>query len=155
MARLADRAAEDIDPFSLGEGDDGALGVRPLAPAEPRPAPLAGPVDRVDTGHPDPEDGLDRLPDLGLVGTGRDDERVLAVIRQPVALLRDDRLEQDVPRIGDLAHDASSEWRGLGRWSVGSGESGGSGESAASASPAGAHPHALAQLAPRPHAVPI
>src|SRR5215467_2175983 len=96
---------------------------RPLAPAEPRPAPLAGPVDRVDAGHPDPEDGLDRLPDLGLAGTWRDDEGVLAVIRQPVALLGDDRLEQVVPRVGDLAHEGSSGWRGGG---------GGAGESVSS-----------------------
>src|ERR1700733_8353215 len=108
IARSADRAADEIDPFSPGGADNGALGVRPLAPAKARPAPLAGPVDRVDPGHLDPEDGFHRLPDLGLVGPGRDDEGVLAVIGQPVALLRDDRLDQDVARVGALAHDASS-----------------------------------------------
>src|ERR1022692_2866853 len=104
IAPLADRT-ENVDPVRPGQADDGSLGVRPLAPAEPRPAPLARPVDCVDAGHPDSENCLDRLPDLGLVRTRRDDEGVLAVVGQPVALLRDDRPHQDVPRIGDLTHD--------------------------------------------------
>src|SRR5215471_4744581 len=105
---LADRSAEDVDPVPLGEADDGALGVGPLPPAEPGAAPLAGPVERVDARHPDAEDGLDRLPDLGPVGAGGHHEGVLAVVGQPVALLRDHRPQQDIPRIRDLAHCCSS-----------------------------------------------
>src|SRR5579862_8743678 len=36
--------AENVDPVALGEGDDRALGVRPLAPAVPGATPLARPV---------------------------------------------------------------------------------------------------------------
>src|SRR5450755_811743 len=104
IARLADRTAEDVDPLASGEADDGALGVRPLAPAELRPAALAWPVERVHAGHPDVEDGLNGLPDLRLVRAGRDDEGVLAVVGQPVALLGDDRPDQDVPGVGGLVH---------------------------------------------------
>src|SRR5579875_1717876 len=100
---LADRA-EQVDPVSLGEADDGALGVGPLAVAEARPAPLAGPVGGVHSGDPDGEDRLHGLPDLSLVRVRGDEEGVLAVVRQPVALLRDDRLQQDVPRVYDPPH---------------------------------------------------
>src|SRR5262249_23365556 len=79
-----------------------------LAPAEPGAAALALPVDRVDAGHLDPEDLLDRLPDLGLVGAGGDQEGVLAVVHEPVALLRDHRLDQHIARVSDLAHSSSS-----------------------------------------------
>src|SRR5260370_12101850 len=71
---LADRAAEDIEALPFGEAHDGPLGGCPLAPAEPGTAALARPVKRVDAGHLDPEHGLDRLPDLGPVGVGGDQE---------------------------------------------------------------------------------
>src|SRR5271169_3440839 len=93
-----------LNPVASGETDDGPLGVRPLAPAEPGPAALALPVDRVHSGHPDVERGFDRLPDLGLMRAGRDDEGVLAAIGQPQALLRDDRAQQYVPRVYGLVH---------------------------------------------------
>src|SRR5580700_10669969 len=64
--RLADRP-EQVDPVALGQGDDGALGVRPLAPAKARTAPLALPVGGVHAGHPDREYVLHCLPDLRLV----------------------------------------------------------------------------------------
>src|SRR5260370_26795494 len=57
---LADRA-EQVDPVPLGEADDGALGVGPLAPAVPRPAPLARPVGRVHVRDLHREDRLDGL----------------------------------------------------------------------------------------------
>src|ERR1039458_625025 len=77
--RLTDRAAEDLDPVTRSKADNCALGVRPLAPAESGPAPLARPVHCVDAGYPDIEDSLDGLPDLGLVRGGVDDERVLEI----------------------------------------------------------------------------
>src|SRR5215469_6189756 len=97
-----------LNPVASGEADDGALSVRPLAPAEPRPAALARPVDRVHTSDLDVEGGLYCLADLGLVRAGRDDEGVLAVIGQPQALLRDNRAQQDVPRVDNLVHCCSS-----------------------------------------------
>src|SRR6185437_4811115 len=101
---LTNRSAEDVDPVALGQGHDGALGVHPLAPAEPGTPPLALPVKGVHAGHLDPEHFLDRLLDLRLVGVRRDDERVLALVEQAVALLRDDRPQQDVPGVIDPAH---------------------------------------------------
>src|ERR1700679_218648 len=47
---LTNRSAEDVNPVALGEGDDGALGVSPLAVAEPGPPPLALPVEGVHAG---------------------------------------------------------------------------------------------------------
>src|SRR5215469_3256679 len=105
---LGDRPAKDVDPLACRQRHDGPLGVGALAPAVPGTAALARAVDRVDAGHLDPEDLFDRLPDLGLVGVGRHQEGVLAVVHEPVALLRDHRLDQDVPRISDLAHSSSS-----------------------------------------------
>src|SRR6201992_3092577 len=93
---LTNRSAEDVDPVALGEGHDGTLGVHSLAPAEPRAAPLALPVEGVHAGHLDPEHLLDRLLDLGLVGGGGHHERVLALVEKAVALLGDNRLQQDV-----------------------------------------------------------
>src|SRR6266568_232849 len=58
--------------------------------------------------RPQPNRVRRRLPGLGLVGIGGDQEGVLAVVHEPVALLRDHRPEQDVPRIRDLAHSCSS-----------------------------------------------
>src|ERR1700761_67615 len=95
---LPDRAAEDVNPVALGEGDDRPLGVRPLAPADPGPAALALAVDRVDPGHLDAEDFFDGQADLGLVGVRCHDEGVLALVEQAVALLRDDRPQENVPR---------------------------------------------------------
>src|SRR5215470_16818206 len=105
---LGDRPAKDVDPLARRQRHDGPLGVGALAPAVPGAAALARPVDRVDAGDLHPEDLLDRLPDLGLVGLGSNQEGVLAVVHQPVALLRDHRLDQDIPWISDLAHSSSS-----------------------------------------------
>src|SRR5215472_7226243 len=97
-----------LNPVASSQADDGALGVWPLTPAESGPAPLARPVDRVHARDPDVECGLDGLTDLYLVCPWRDDERVLAVVGEPEALLRDDRAQQDVARVDRLVHCCSS-----------------------------------------------
>src|SRR5207237_7052097 len=96
--------AENVYPVALGEGHDRPLGVRPLSPAVPGATALTRTVQGVHPGHLDPEHGLDCEPDLGLVGARGDDEGVLALVEQPVALLRDHRPQQDVPRVTDRAH---------------------------------------------------
>src|SRR5450756_1027158 len=101
---LTNRSAEDVNPVAVGQGDDGTLGVHSLAPAGPGAATLSLPVKRVHPGHLDSEDFLNRLLDLRLVGVGCHDEGVLALIEQAVALLRDHRAQQDVPRVVDPAH---------------------------------------------------
>src|SRR5215472_10194239 len=97
-----------LNPVASGEADDGALGVWPLAPAEPGPAALARPVNRVHARDLDVESGLDGLADVDLVCPWRDDEGVLALVGEPEALLRDDRAQQDVARIDRLVHCCSS-----------------------------------------------
>src|SRR4051795_3734782 len=96
------RGGEDVDPVAVGHRDDRALGVGTLADARPRPALLARPVQRVDRGDLDLEDGLDGDLDLGLVRVGGDEERVLVLVQQPVALLAHHRGEQDVAVVADL-----------------------------------------------------
>src|SRR3954465_1890114 len=92
------RAPEDLDAVARCERHDGALGVLALAhPGAAAALALALAVDRVDAGDLHVEDLLDSDLDLGLVGLGQDDERVLVLVQQPVALLGDDRGEQDVP----------------------------------------------------------
>src|SRR3954462_7283670 len=96
------RAPEDLDAVAGCERHDGALGVLALAhPGAAAALALALAVDRVDAGDLHVEDLLDSDLDLGLVGLGQDDERVLVLVQQPVALLGDDRGEQDVPGVAD------------------------------------------------------
>src|SRR4051812_21785322 len=103
-AGSADRSAEDVDR-ALAEGDDRALRVLALAEPELRPPRLALAVDGVHRLDLDREDLLDRDLDLGLVRAGVHDERVLPLVEQPVALLRDDRRDEDVARVlGDGGH---------------------------------------------------
>src|SRR5687768_9144969 len=93
-------SAEDLDPVALGQADDRALGVVARAVAELRALALALAVAGVHARHGDAEDLLDRDLDLGLVGVGRDDERVLVAVEEAVALLGDDGADDDVPRVG-------------------------------------------------------
>src|SRR3954471_2888651 len=96
------RSPEDLDAVAGGQRHDGALGVLALAhPGAPAALALALAVDRVDAEDLHVEDLLDSDLDLGLVGLGQDDERVLVLVEQAVALLRDDRGEQDVPGVAD------------------------------------------------------
>src|SRR3954447_800441 len=96
----ARRATEHVDrPALLRERDDRALGVLALAVAGAGALALARAVQRVDAEHLDPEHLLHGDLDLCLVGVRPDDEGVLALVEQPVALLRDHRRQQDVPRV--------------------------------------------------------
>src|SRR3954471_6793648 len=104
------RAPEELDAVAGGHGDDGALGVLALAHHSAlRALPLPLTVDRVDGEDLHVEDLLHSDLDLGLVGVGPDDERVLVLVQEAVALLRDDRGQQDVPGVAD-AHACSSVW---------------------------------------------
>src|SRR5438270_4075054 len=102
-----DRAPEEVDAVTLGEADDGALGVVARADAEPRALALALAVGGVDAGHLHLEDLLHGDLDLRLVGVWVHEERVLVLVDEPVALLRDHRREQDVARVGDGCHQPS------------------------------------------------
>src|SRR5688572_2165925 len=107
-ARSGARAAEDLDALAGGERDDGALGVLALAHLRaPAALALALAVDRVHAEDLHVEDLLDRDLDLRLVRLRQHDERVLPGVDQAVALLGDDRGEQDVPGVAD-AHAFSS-----------------------------------------------
>src|SRR4051794_15464370 len=100
--RSGARTPEDLDAVARGQRHDGALGVLALAHHAALAAlALALPVDRVHAEHLHVEDLLDSDLDLGLVGLGQDDERVLVLVQEPVALLGDDRGEQDVPVVAD------------------------------------------------------
>src|SRR5690606_20834293 len=65
-------------------------------------------VEGVDLQDADIEDLLDRDLDLGLVGVRVNQERVPVPVQFAVALLRYDRRDDDVPRISDRGHLASS-----------------------------------------------
>src|SRR5215207_4613615 len=118
LCSLAD-SREDVDRAGL-EGDDRALGVLALAHAEPGAAGLALSVQRVDRRHLDVEDLLDRELDLGLVRTGVHGERVLALVDQAVALLGDDRRDDDVARVLVVcgAHAETSSFAALSAFAV-------------------------------------
>src|SRR3954470_16536275 len=107
FAGSCDRAPEDLDA-AFAQRDDGALAARTLAEAGLRPLALALAVERVDVADLDAEDLLDRDLDLGLVGVGADEERVLVLVEQAIALLGDDRREQHVARVGQVGHAESS-----------------------------------------------
>src|SRR6478609_1586207 len=98
LSRPSADCREDVDGARL-QGHDGALGVLALAGAEAGAAGLADAVDRVDRSDLDAEDLLDGELDLSLRGAGDDQEGVLALVDEPVALLRNDRLQDDVARV--------------------------------------------------------
>src|SRR4051794_2597986 len=95
------RASEDLDRVARLEADQRALGGAALAVAGACALALALPVGGVHVQHADVEDLLDRDLDLGLVGSRTHQKGVGPVLDQPVALLRDDRCQDDVPRVGD------------------------------------------------------
>src|SRR5690606_37006602 len=69
------------------------------AGAEAGATSLADAVDRVDPRDLDAEDLLDSELDLGLRSARVHEERVLALVDEPVALLGHDRLQDDVARV--------------------------------------------------------
>src|ERR1700712_5675377 len=89
---------EDVDGARL-QRDDGALGVLALTGAEAGAAGRARAVRRRDGLDLHAEDLLHGELDLGLVRAGVHEERVLALVDQAVALLGDDRTQDDVPRV--------------------------------------------------------
>src|SRR5450759_462106 len=94
--------SEQVDAVAVGHGHDGALRVRAAARPVARPTLLANTVDRVDARDRDLEHLLDRDLDLGLVRRRIDEERVLVLVEECVALLADDRRTQDVVVVANL-----------------------------------------------------
>src|SRR5918993_2060765 len=109
-SRSGARGGEDVDALAVGNAHDGPLGVGTTPGAVAGAPLLARPVEGVDPGDVDLEHRLDGDLDLGLVGVGRDEERVLVLVQQAVALLAHHGGEQDVAVVADLdaAHESSS-----------------------------------------------
>src|SRR5215211_6945647 len=99
---------EDLDRLALAQLHDRLLPARPAAADHPAPFRLRADLDDVDGLNLDAEELLDGLPDLRLVGVLVHAERVLAVLEQAVALLGDDRREQDFVRME--THAAPRFW---------------------------------------------
>src|SRR4051795_13384003 len=119
-ARSGDRSSEDVDALTLRQADDRSLGVGSLAGPEAGATRLARAVDRVDAGHLDVEDLLDRDLDLGLVGARTHQEGVLVRVEEPVALLADHRCDQHVAVVlVEVAHWAASSLVSVSVWLAG------------------------------------
>src|SRR6266542_117138 len=101
--------AEYVDPVAFAKRDDRALDRLARAVAESGPLPFAWPVERVHVGDLDIEHLLDGDLDLRLVRQRVDVERVLVLVQQAVALLRDDRSEQHIAGIVEHKLCSSSD----------------------------------------------
>src|SRR6266542_5941810 len=101
--------AEYVDPVAFAKRDDRALDRLARAVAESGPLPFAWPVERVHVGDLDVEHLLDGDLDLRLVRQRVDVERVLVLVQQAVALLRDDRSEQHIAGIVEHQLCSSSD----------------------------------------------
>src|SRR5690606_10034242 len=97
-AASAGNFTEDVDG-ALAQRDDRALGVLTLAEAGAGPPGLALTVRRVHRADLDLEDRLDGVLDLGLVRARVDEEGVLPLVDEAVALLGDHRGDDDVPGV--------------------------------------------------------
>src|SRR5215210_4026195 len=102
------RPLEDLDRVAVAELDDRLLPARSPALDVVALLRLRRHLHDVDRQHFDVEELLDGLPDLRLVRVFVDAERVLAVLDQAVALLGDDRREQDLVRM--QAHAPALLW---------------------------------------------
>src|ERR671919_550680 len=97
------RPLEDLDAVAGAQLDDRLLPAR-LAPAvEPAALRLRAHLHDVDALDRDVEELLDRLANLRLVRLRVDAERVLVVLDQAVALLRDDRRDENLAGVHQLA----------------------------------------------------
>src|SRR6266581_8393221 len=101
--------AEYVDPVAFTKRDDRALDRLARAVTESGPLPFAWPIERVHVGDLDVEHLLDGDLDLRLVRQRVDVERVLVLIQQAVALLRNDRSEQHIAGIVEHQLCSSSD----------------------------------------------
>src|SRR6266568_1337166 len=101
--------AEYVDPVAFAKRDDRALDRLARAVTESGPLPFAWPIERVHVGDLDVEHLLDGDLDLRLVRQRVDVERVLVLIQQAVALLRNDRSEQHIAGIVEHQLCSSSD----------------------------------------------
>src|SRR5829696_8043497 len=90
---------EDLDRLALAELDDRLLPAGLAAADHPAPLRLRPDLDDVDGLHLHVEELLNGLPDLRLVGVRMHAKGVLPVLDQAVALLGDDRREQNLVRM--------------------------------------------------------
>src|SRR6185312_1592262 len=95
----ADRAAEGLDPVTVGKLHHRALGVLALAPPGTGALALTFAVQCVDRQDADVEDLLDSDLDFRLVRVRVHQERVPVAVELAIALLGDDRRDDDVTRI--------------------------------------------------------
>src|SRR6266545_552071 len=102
--------AEYVDPVAFAKRDDREIDRLARAVAESGPLPFAWPVERVHVGDLDIEHLLDGDLDLRLVRQRVDVERVLVLVQQAVALLRDHRSEQHVTRVVEHQSASSSSF---------------------------------------------
>src|SRR6266568_2232752 len=101
--------AEYVDPVAFTKRDDRALDRLARAVTESGPLPFAWPIERVHVGDLGVEHLLDGDLDLRLVRQRVDVERVLVLIQQAVALLRNDRSEQHIAGIVEHQLCSSSD----------------------------------------------
>src|SRR4029078_4309159 len=96
---LLRRSLEQLDLIPRSELDDRLLPAPGLAGVDAAALRLRAHPRGPDPDDFDVEDLGDRMADLGLVGAVVDAERVLALRHQRIALLGDDRFEDDLARI--------------------------------------------------------
>src|SRR3990170_7559226 len=96
LSAIASDPARDVDRLAFGQRDYRLLGVRPFVGLTLPFLGLALGHDRVDVGHVDAEQRLDRGLDLGLRGAVGDLEDNGVMVRQHRRFLGDVRRQDDV-----------------------------------------------------------